>query len=311
MSKKFKIALLLGGSSAEREISFRTGKKIAENLDRKKYQVSLFDPKEELEKFIKLLKEKKFDAVFPALHGTFGEDGTIQGLLEIFRVPYVFSGVLASALAMDKEATKKILAGEGVLMPRSVVVGNNYTAGDLRRIKLPAVVKPVHQGSSVGIFIVKNQMELPRAVKEAFKFGPKVMVEEFISGREITAAVLGNEKPQPLPLIEIKPKVSHFFDYRAKYEVGGSEEICPAPIGKSITKKIQDTAARVHRVIGCRGVTRSDFILRGSRPYFLEINTIPGMTETSLVPQAAAKAGISFPELLDKLIELAVEQQSS
>jgi D-alanine-D-alanine ligase len=212
---------------------------------------------------------------------------------------------------MDKEATKKILAGEGVLMPRSVVVGNNYTAGDLRRIKLPAVVKPVHQGSSVGTFIVKNQMELPRAVKEAFKFGPKVMVEEFISGREITAAVLGNEKPQPLPLIEIKPKVSHFFDYRAKYEVGGSEEICPAPIGKSITKKIQDTAARVHRVIGCRGVTRSDFILRGSRPYFLEINTIPGMTETSLVPQAAAKAGISFPELLDKLIELAVEQQSS
>jgi len=305
---KIKIALLLGGFSAEREISFKTGKMIAKNLDKKKYQVFLFDPKENLEEFIARVKQKKFDVVFPALHGPLGEDGTIQGLLELFDVPYVFSGVLASALAMDKVMTKKILETEKILMPRHVILGKNYRQSDLKKIKLPAVVKPVDQGSSVGTFIVKTEDELKNAIKEAFKFGPKIMIEEFIDGKEITAAVLGNAKPRALPLIEIRPKISHFFDYRAKYEVGGSEEICPAPISKNLTKKFQQIAVKIHQVLGCRGVTRSDFILKNNKPYFLEINTIPGMTETSLVPQAAAKAGISFPKLLDKLIELALEK---
>jgi len=305
---KLRIALLLGGFSAEREISFKTGRKIAQNLDRKKYRVSFFDPKDDLEKLIKAIKERSVDLVFPALHGPLGEDGTIQGMLELFNIPYVFSGTLASALAMDKEMTKRILKTEKILMPADVILEKNYKKTDLKRLKLPVVVKPVHQGSSVGTFIVKIEKELEKAVKEAFKFGPKVMIEEFISGREITAAVLGNNKPRPLPLIEIRPKISPFFDYRAKYEIGGSEEICPAPLNKSLTKKIQEIAVRVHRVLGCRGVTRSDFILKGNRPYFLEINTIPGMTETSLVPQAAAKAGLPFPKLLDRLIELALDE---
>lgn len=306
--KKLRLALLLGGFSAEREISIKTGKNIAQNLDRKKYQVFLFDPKKDLLKFILAAKEKKIDLVFPALHGPLGEDGTIQGMLELFGLPYVFSGMLASALAMDKEMTKRILKTEKILMPADVILEENYKQIDLKRIKLPVVVKPVHQGSSVGTFIVKIEKELEKALKEAFKFGPKVMIEEFISGREITGAVLGNDKPRPLPLIEIRPKISSFFDYRAKYEIGGSEEICPAPLSKSLTKKIQEMAVRVHQVLGCRGVTRSDFILKGNKTYFLEINTIPGMTEISLVPQAAAKAGLSFPKLLDRLIKLALEK---
>lgn len=306
--KRIKVALLLGGFSAEREISFKSGRMMAQNLDRKKYRVFLFDPKEDLEKLIGALKGRKIDVVLPALHGPLGEDGTIQGLLELFDVPYVFSGVLASALAMDKVMTKKILETEKILMPHHVILGKNYRQSDLKKIKLPAVVKPIDQGSSVGTFVVKNEKELPRALKEAFKFGSKIIAEEFIEGQEITAAVLGNEKPQPLPLIEIRPKISSFFDYRAKYEVGGSEEICPAPIGKALTKKIQEIAVKIHQILGCRGVTRSDFILKGDKPYFLEVNTIPGMTATSLVPQAAAKARMPFSKLLDRLIELAMEK---
>ncbi len=306
-SKKLRIALLLGGFSAEREISLKTGEMIAKNLDKKKYQVFLFDPKRDLEKFISQVKQKKFEVVFPALHGPLGEDGTIQGLLELMGVRYVFSGVLASALAMDKGKTKKILETEKILMPRSVVLDKKYKANDLKKIKLPVVIKPVDQGSSVGTLIVKIEKEVNKAIEEAFQFSNRVLVEEFIGGKEITAAVLGNENPRALPLIEIRPKVASFFDYRAKYEAGGSQEICPAPISAFLTKKIQDIALKAHKTLGCRGVTRTDFILKGSSPYFLEINTIPGMTETSLVPQAAVKAGIPFSKLLDKLVELALE----
>lgn len=307
MSRKIRVALLFGGFSAEREISIKTGKMIAANLNKKKYLVFLFDPKTDLEKLIKVIKKKKIDLVFPALHGTLGEDGALQGMLELLGVPYVFSGVLASALAMDKEMTKKVLQREKILTPHHIVLEKQHSQNIVRKVKLPAVVKPIAQGSSVGTFIVKTAGELPGALKEAFKFGSRVMVEEFVQGKEITAAVLGNKNPRALPLVEIKPKVSHFFDYRAKYEVGGSQEICPAPLDRALTKKIQDVAVKVHQVLGCRGVTRSDFILRGKRSYFLEINTIPGMTKTSLVPQAAAKAGLPFPELLDRLIELALE----
>ena len=303
---KIKIALLSGGLSAEREVSLKTGQKIAENLDKNKYVVKKYDPKFDLEKLAADLKNKRIDVVFPALHGPFGEDGTIQGMLELFCVPYVFSGVLASALAMDKVATKKILQTEKIPMPGHIVLQKNYHAGELQKIKLPTVIKPIDQGSSVGTFVVKEKKELKPAIKEAFRFADRVMAEEFIGGREITAAVLGNNQPRALPLVEIRPKISNFFDYRAKYESGGSEEVCPAPISRNTTKKIQDMAVKIHQILGCRGVTRSDFILRGGRFYFLEINTIPGMTATSLAPQAAAKAGWPFSKFLDKLIELAL-----
>jgi len=242
------------------------------------------------------------------LHGPFGEDGTIQGMLEIFGLPYVFSGVLASSLAMDKEMTKKILRAENILMPQSSILRKDYKKKDLDKIKLPTIIKPICQGSSFGIFIVRDKKDLAMAVKKAFNFGSKLMAEEFIDGREITAAVLGNEEPIALPLIEIKPKTAAFFDYRAKYEPGASEEICPAPIDSDLTEMIQAAAIKIHKILDCRSVTRSDFIIKNNQPYFLEINTIPGMTETSLVPLAAAEHGLSFSSLLDELIILALKK---
>ena len=306
--KKLRIALLYGGFSAERKISIKTSKNIFENLDKKKYQVFLFNPKTELDKFIEAVNSKKIDLVFPALHGLLGEDGAIQGLLEILGLPYVFSGVLASSLAMDKERTKKILKTEKILMPYSVVIEKDYSSNILNKIKLPVVIKPIFQGSSLGVFIVKNQKELGNAIKRAFKFGTELMAEEFIEGREITAAVLGNKKLQVLPLVEIRPKTAEFFDFQSKYKPGASDEICPAPINEKLSKKIQEQAVKIHRIFGCRGVTRSDFIIKNNKPYFLEINTIPGMTENSLVPLAAAAAGLSFSQLIDRLIELAFEK---
>ena len=279
---------------------------IVKNLDKDKYQVFLFDPAQDLLKLFKVISQKKIDVVFPALHGPLGEDGTIQGMLEVLKIPYVFSGVLASALAMDKDMTKKILKKEKIPTPKHFVFfKNNHIS--LKKIKFPCVIKPVVQGSSYGVSIVSGPGQLKKAIKKAFEFDSRVMIEDFIEGKEITAAVLGNKKIKVLPLIEIRPKISSFFDYKAKYEIGGSEEICPAPISPQLTKRIQDLAARTHLALGCRGVTRTDFILHGSQPFVLEINTIPGMTRTSLVPQAAAKAGIGFPGLLDKLIELAME----
>ncbi len=324
----------MGGQSAEHEISLATGEMIVEALDKKKYELKpviitkegkwllppgmkLFDDSGQIKKVLvvaedrealsRLKSQKKgVDVVFIALHGNYGEDGTIQGLLELAGLPYTGSGVLASALAMDKEMTKRILQAERILMPNHVILEKNYQPVDLRKIKLPVVIKPVKEGSSVGISVVKKRSELLPAIKEAFQFDSRIMAEEFIRGREITAAVLGNKKLLALPLIEIRPKVSHFFDFKAKYEVGGSEEICPAPVNKTLTKKIQDIAVRAHRILGCRGVTRSDFILKENKPYFLEINTIPGMTKTSLVPQAAEKSGLSFSGLLDELVRLAL-----
>jgi len=303
---KIGIALLFGGFSAERDVSIKTGEMIAKNLDKNKYQVFLFDPAKDLAGFIRAINRKKIDVVFPALHGWLGEDGAIQGLLELLKVPYVFSGVLASALAMDKEMTKRILKSEKIPTPKYFIFtkGNHIS---LKKTKFPCVVKPVSQGSSVGVTIVKGPAQLKKAIKQALEYDSRIMIEEFIEGREITAAVLGNKKPKALPLIEIKPRVADFFDYQAKYEIGGSEEICPAPISAALTKRIQDLAIRVHLALGCRGVTRSDFILHGNQPFFLEINTIPGMTATSLVPQAALRAGLEFSQLLDKLIELARE----
>jgi len=306
--KKLNVALLSGGFSAEREISLKTGQKIAENLDRKKYEIFLFDPKNNFEKLATFLKQKKIDVIFSALHGTFGEDGCFPGVFEILGIPYVFSGVLSSAVAMDKAMTKKLLAAEKILMPKDIVLKKGFSASELKKIKLPVVVKPVSQGSSVGTFVVKDKKDLAKAIEEAFKHDSRVMLEEFINGREVTAPVLGNEKLEALPLIEIRPKISAFFDYRAKYEIGGSEEICPAPLGQVLTKKIQGIAVKVHQTLGCRGVTRSDFIVKNNQPYFLEINTIPGMTDMSLVPQSARQAGINFSRLLDKLIELALEK---
>jgi D-alanine-D-alanine ligase len=311
--KKIKIALLSGGLSEEREVSLKTGEKIFQALDKNKYEIFRYDPKVDLKKFIKDTLAKKFELVFPALHGPYGEDGTLQGMLDILKIPYLFSGCLASALAMNKFKTKRIVENFSVKVARDLIIGKNQ-GYDVDRIvnclNLPIVVKPIELGSSVGISIVKNKKELREGIKEALKYG-EVLLEEFIAGRELTVAVLGSENPKALPVIEIKPKKSEWFDYKAKYEKGASEEICPALISDEIKEKIQEIAKKVFKVIGCRDLARADFIYdeKTEKIYFLEINTIPGMTATSLAPQAAKEYGLDFPEFLARLIELAINRK--
>lgn len=307
--KKIRVVVLYGGRSAEREISLVTGQQIIDNLDRKKYTVFPLEIPKKGNTWVSALLAKKPDIVIPALHGSFGEDGTIQGMLEMMGIRYTFSGVLASSLAMDKYRLTQYLLSHGIKSPPGILI-NNLTISQFsnfkREVGFPCVVKPNRLGSSVGITVnVRTPTELRRALKLAFQYDREVLAEKHIYGREITAAVLGNEKPRALPLIEIVPKIGNFYNYESKYAAGGSEHIIPAPLSPQLTRKIQEIACRAHTLVGARGVSRSDFILRGTTPYFLELNTIPGMTPTSLVPQSAQKAGLAFPKLLDQLIALA------
>ena len=257
-------------------------------------------------------KGKKIDLVLPLLHGPFGEDGRIQGMLDMLDAPYVFSGVLAQALAMNKPKTKALVKNEGVLVARDILIRKNekYNLNKIiKKLSLPIVVKPSELGSSVGMSIAKTKKELEPGIKTAFRYDREVLLEKFIKGRELTVPVMGNNPARALPVIEIIPKVSAWFDYRAKYEVGGSEEICPAKIPGKIKNKIQKQALAAYKAIGCKDLARVDFIWqKGSdKLYFLEINTIPGMTATSLVPKSAKAAGLTFSQFLDKLISQAIK----
>lgn len=305
MTKKLKIAVLYGGKSNEREISLLTGKQIGEALDQEKYEVLFYDTRDELKKLFLDCENGGVDVCFPALHGKWGEDGTIQGMLELLGVKYVGSGVLGSALAMDKAVANRLLTQAGVAVPRGILVTK---IDDLQKleVRLPAVVKPVNSGSSVAVEIVKKREDLERAVKEAFRHDRKVLIEEYIKGIEITVPILGNEKPEALPVIEIVPK-REFFDYQAKYEPDFCEEIVPARISEELTRKAQNLGILAHRTLESRGLSRVDMIIGNDDIYVLELNTIPGMTSVSLFPKAAAASGISFPELLDRLIESALE----
>jgi D-alanine-D-alanine ligase len=248
------------------------------------------------------------DVVLIALHGTWGEDGRIQGLLDTIGVPYTGSGVLASALAMDKEVAKQVLAASGLDVPRGVVVRGTGNA-DLeaaRAVGLPAFVKPVNSGSSVGASIVKADAEFAPAIEEALKYDERVLVEEQIRGREFTVPVIGNDDLTALPVIEILTKRA-FFDYSAKYDAGESEEICPADIPPEVAKRAQDLAVRAHRALRCRGMSRLDLMWSKDRMVALEVNTIPGMTANSLLPKAARAAGIEFGELLARFVDWALE----
>lgn len=304
---KIKIALLSGGWGGEREISLKTGEQIYKALDKKNYQVFRYDPKNDLGKFFSEALKKKFDLIFPALHGPFGEDGKLQGLLDILDIPYLFSGCLPSALAMNKYKTKVIIRKEGIVMARDILIRKNekYNLNKIiNKLSLPIVVKPSELGSSVGMSIPKTKKELEQGIKIAFKYDREVLLEKFIKGRELTVPVMGNNPARALPVIEIIPKISDWFDYKAKYEVGGSEEICPAKISAKIKNKAQKQAIAAYKTIGCKDLARVDFIWeKGSdKLYFLEINTIPGMTATSLVPKSAKAAGMTFSQFLDKLI---------
>ncbi|MET0551432.1 MAG: D-alanine--D-alanine ligase [Vicinamibacteria bacterium] len=257
----------------------------------------------------------RIDVAFPALHGPYGEDGTIQGMLEVLGVPYVGSGTLASALAMDKTMAKKVFAADGIPLARGFEVRRADFASDpqgtVDRVAalLPVVVKPVHQGSSIGIGMASRRDELERVLRDAFAFDPRVLVEERVVGTELTAAVIGNRELQALPLVEIVAKRA-FFDYEAKYDPAASDEICPARVSPEVTREAQEIAMRAHRALGCRGLSRTDLIATEDRGLFvLELNTLPGMTVNSLLPKAARAAGIPFPDLLDRLVQLALEEE--
>ena len=254
------------------------------------------------------LTGERIDVAFVALHGPWGEDGKIQAVLETFGIPYTGSGVLASALAMDKAMTKTVLAANGIDVPRGVVVSS---ATERPAIAPPSVVKPVENGSSVGVTMVDDATDYPAAIAEALRYDRRALVEERIVGTELTVGVIGPaDDLQALPVIEIVPKRA-FFDYRAKYDSGLSDEICPARVPEAIAKRAQDIAMRAHRALGCRSISRTDLIWSASdgRMVALEVNTMPGMTANSLVPKAARVAGISFPELVERLVTWALAPQ--
>jgi D-alanine-D-alanine ligase len=255
------------------------------------------------------------DVAFVALHGPFGEDGTVQGLLELLGIPYVGSGVLASALAMDKVVSKKLFTFEGIPTPRGVVLERVDFRADRRSVLeralrvMPAVVKPARQGSSIGMSLVREPAAMDGALEEAFGYDAEALVEEQVLGTELTVGILGNRELRALPVVEIVAK-RDFFDYRAKYDPDLSQEICPARIPAAVSAEAQALALKAHRALGCRGFSRVDMIHGKEGLVVLELNTIPGMTVNSLLPKAAKVAGLSFSELLERLVELALEPEA-
>lgn len=311
MTKKLRIALLCGGVSSEREVSLNSGNQVYEALDKAKYEILRYDPKTDLPRLVD--DAVRIDAALIILHGAFGEDGTVQGLLDLLGIPYQGSGVLGSAVAMNKLAAKRLYEQAGLPIPDYVVAhraqGLNPD-GVVKRLGLPLVIKPVVGGSSVGITIVRQPEDLRGAVETGWKHDPAVLVEAYIQGIEITGGVIGNDRLEALPLIEIIPDPNReFFDYTAKYTPGVTEEICPARIDPELTAAAQRLALEAHRALFCRGYSRTDMMVRGREVFILETNTIPGMTATSLLPRAARTAGLSFTRLLDRLIELSLEDR--
>jgi len=307
---KLKVAVLMGGRSAEREVSLNTGAQVAAALAKAGHEVVTIDSG--AEGFIGELESARPDAVFICLHGRLGEDGTVQGLLELLDLPYVGSGVLASALAMDKVMSKHFFAQVGIPSPAYVHVqrGETVDLDEVTRTLGPkTVVKPANEGSAIGVTIAHEPSELPAALEEAFRFDDSVLIEQFVAGVEVTVGVIGNDEPVALPTLEIVPE-HEFYDYESKYVPGMSRHIIPARVSEEARVECVRLSLLAHRALGCRGMSRSDTIVTGDgRVELLEVNTIPGMTSTSLLPDAAAAAGIEFPDLCDRLVRLALEDR--
>ncbi len=307
--KKFTVALLSGGISSEREVSINSGNQVFEALDKEKYEIIRYDPKTDIDRLV--ADAPKIDVALIILHGLYGEDGTVQGLLDLLNIPYQGSGVLGSAIAMNKVISKQLFQKHGLPTPEYIIAKRGDTidpASCRKQIGLPMVVKPAEGGSSVGMSIIKTEETFISALKKAFEHDETVLIESYIKGIEITGGVIGNKDLQALPIIEIIPDEKHdFFDYEAKYTAGITQEICPARIDDSLTVQAQTYAKMAHQALSCKGYSRTDMILKGNDIYVLETNTIPGMTPTSLLPQAAEAAGLNFSQLLDRLIELGIE----
>lgn len=297
------VAVLMGGFSSERPVSLSSGKACADALEQTGYRVTRIDVDRNV---ATVLSELKPDVVFNALHGPFGEDGTIQGILEYLEIPYTHSGVLASALAMDKDLAKRVAGSVGIPVAEAMVM-SRFDFTSEHPMKPPYVVKPVREGSSFGVVIVKEDQSHPPQIitSKEWRYGDTVMVERFIHGRELTCGVMGDVA---LGVTEIIPQGHAFYDFDSKYVAGGSKHVIPAKISPNIYQKIQTLAVKAHQVIGCRGVSRSDFRYddrfgEDGEVIWLEINTQPGMTPTSLVPEMAQHAGHEFGEFLSWMVE--------
>lgn len=341
MAAKKKVVVLMGGESAERSVSLKTGTQVLNALDPEKFDVFAIDtrtgrlelqdsarpalplPAESgeataLTELPRLSLSERPDLVFVALHGPGGEDGTVQGFLETLKIPYTGSGVLASALAMDKSRCKTLFQAHNIPVP----AGTLFAKSDASRLRkapreiaeqlgFPVVIKPNRQGSSYGTTVVRREEDVAAALADALRYDTHALVEECIVGREITVAVLGNDLDAfALPPVEIIAR-DGFFDFTAKYSAGesGAVEVCPAEIGEDASHEAKLLALECHRALGCRGMSRTDMFVTDDGCIVLETNTIPGMTPTSLLPKAAAAAGISFSQLLEKLIGFALEER--
>jgi len=301
-----RIGVLMGGPSEERQISLRSGKAVYESLKNANFDVVPIDiESQDLEENIRKIKSYNIEVAFIALHGRFGEDGTIQKLLEDLGIPYTGSGVLASKFALDKVLSRQRFLSFGLNVPDYIVIEKkdfDKTYLSLNKFKFPLVVKPACQGSSIGLSIVEDKDSLSKAIDLAFSFDERIIIEEYIKGRELTVGILDEE---PLPVIEIIPK-KKFFDYEAKYTPGLTEYVVPAKLEEKIASQAKNSALLAHKSLDCFGFSRVDMILnKENKVFVLEVNTIPGLTETSLLPKAAKAVGISFLELCLKLIDSA------
>jgi D-alanine-D-alanine ligase len=307
-----RVAVLAGGWSDEREISLASGRACEKALREAGFeQVELLDVAEE--DFLGRISTGGYDVAFIAMHGHYGEDGCIQGLLEILHMPYTFSGVLASAMGTEKDVAKLVYREQGIPTPGGVTIAPGARLEEaqveelVENLGLPLFVKPAANGSSYGVTRVTDASALADAVTLAAAQGDPVLVEECITGTEITVPVLGNDDPRALPIVEIVTG-AEFYDLKVKYEPAALHHVIPARLDQAIYERAQELAVRAHRALGCRGVSRSDFIVAADgTPYILETNTIPGMTEASLLPDSARHAGIEFPELCRTFVELALE----
>lgn len=307
-----KIGVLMGGQSSEREVSLKTGEAVYRSLVRSGYDAVAIDVGPGLSH---TLQEQAVDVAFLALHGPGGEDGAIQGFLETLGIPYTGSGVRASAVGMHKVVTKTELAAQGIPVPRGTVVRQG-SAPTLNRIltscklKLPIVVKPPSQGSTIGVTIVRKPSQWKEALRVAHRYEPEAMVEAYIPGHEVTVSLLSdaNGAVTGLPAVEIVAP-DGFYDFSAKYQKGRTQYLCPAPLSAAVTKQIMQSAIRTYQALGCNGAARVDFrITPKGKPFVLEINTVPGMTETSLLPMAAGKAGLSYDALTEQILQSALRR---
>lgn len=312
---KPKIAVLLGGHSLERDISFQSGKRVAAAIKKQGFRVVSLDVDEHI---VAHLRREEPDLCFIALHGRFGEDGAIQGLLEAMGLPYTGSGVLASVLGMDKSLSKDIFIRDGIPTPDFVALSTgavkelgaaNVVNDIIARLGLPLVVKPSSQGSAQGINFVQKEDEITAALLGAFSYGDKVILERYVKGREVAVSVIGNERARALPPVEIAPKSGH-YDFQAMYTMGGTEYFIPARLPGALSSEVQRLALKAHKSLGCRDFSRVDFIVEEKTdvPYVLELNTIPGLTETSLFPMAADQAGIDFTDLVGRIVAAALKR---